>query len=156
MTQINTLIYNAITTLQNEIINNVTTIGTSIMQAGLSVIGTLAITGNLTVSGDVTMPNYLFCAGYIGAPGTKITSTGRVSYTVARTSGYATGVWTITFASAHPLGANYIVNFSAQGGNSWISPGSGAPPSTSFKCATYQMATTTLIDIPFYFMVLAS
>ena len=52
------------------------------MQAGLSVIGTLAITGNLTVSGDVTMPNYLFCAGYVGATGTKITSTGRVSYTV--------------------------------------------------------------------------
>ena len=76
------------------------------------------------------MPGYLFCAGYVGATGTKITSTGQVSYTVARTSGYAARVWTIRFASAHPLGSNYIVNFSAQGGNSWISPNGGAPNST--------------------------
>ena len=126
------------------------------MQAGLSVIGTLAITGNLTVSGNVSMPGYLFCAGYVSATGTKITSTGQVSYTVARVAGYATGVWTITFASAHPLGANYIINLTAQGGTSYISPGSGAPTSTTFKCATYQTYTSTLIDTPFYFMVLAS
>ena len=102
------------------------------------------------------MPCYLFRAGYVGATGTKITSTSQVSYTVARTSGYATGVWTITFASAHPLGANYIVNLSAQGVTSYLSPGSGASTSTLLKCATYQVGTTTLIDTPFYFMVLSS
>ena len=91
----------------------------------------------------------------VSATGTKITGTGQVAWTVARTAGQAAGVYTITFPTAHPLGANYIVNFSAQGGNTWISPCGGAPNSTSFRCATYQLATTTLIDIPFYFMVLA-
>ena len=110
---------------------------------------TIAITGN------VSMPGYMFCAGYAGSTGTKITSTGQVSYTVSRVSGYATGVWQITFSPAHPLGANYIVNFSAQGGNSWISPSGGAPNSTSFRCATFQIASSTLVDLPFYFMVIS-
>ena len=88
---------------------------------------TVAITGN------VSMPGYMFCAGFVSATGTRTTSTGQVRYTVTRLSGYPTGVWPITFASAHPLGANYIINFSAQGGNSWISPNTGAPTSTGFN-----------------------
>ena len=115
----------------------------------------IALGNTVAITGNVSMPGYLFCAGYVGAAGTKITSTGQVSYIVARTSGYATGVWTITFASAHPLGPNYIVNLTAQGGTSYISPNTGAPSSTLFKCATYQTTTTTLIDTPFYFTVLA-
>ena len=82
------------------------------MQAGLSVIGTLAITGNLTVSGRVTMPGYMFAAGVVSATGTKTTGTGQVAWTVARSAGQATGVYTITFPTAHPLGSNYIVTVS--------------------------------------------
>ena len=96
----------------------------------------LSVTRNMSVTGTVSMPGYMFCAGYVGATGSKITSTGQVNYTVARTSGFATGVWTITFASAHPLGANYIINLTAQGGTSYISPSAGAPTSTYFRCAT--------------------
>ena len=62
------------------------------------------------------MPGYLFCGGVVGATGKKYASTGQVSYTVARLSGYAAGAWTITFASAHPLGANYIMNITGRGG----------------------------------------
>ena len=102
------------------------------------------------------MPGYMFCAGTISAAGSKLTSTGQVSYTVARTSGYAAGVWTITFASAHPLGASYIVQAIAQGAMTCISPGSGAPTSTSFRLATYTIGTATLADAVFSFMILAS
>ena len=77
----------------------------------------IALGNTVAITGNVSMPGYLFCAGYVSATGTKITSTGQVSYTVARTSGYATRVWTITFASAHPLGANYMINLTAQGGD---------------------------------------
>ena len=56
LTQINSLISNAITTIQNNVIlTNLTTLGTSIMQAGLSVIGTLLVTGNLTVSRGISV-----------------------------------------------------------------------------------------------------
>ena len=110
-------------------------------------------TNALSVIGNVSMPGYMFCAGFVSATGTKITSTGQVSYTVARVSGYATGVWAITFASAHPLGSNCIVNLTVQGANGYISPSPNAPTSTTFQPATYQQAPTTLMDTPFYFMV---
>ena len=102
------------------------------------------------------MPGYMFCAGLVSATWTKTTSTGQVSYTVARTSGYAAGIWTITFGSAHPLGANYIVQAIAQGAMTCISLGAGAPTSTSFRMATYTIGSAVLADAVFYFMVLAS
>ena len=113
-------------------------------------------TNALAVTGNVSMPGYMFCAGFVSATGSKTTSTGQVSYSVSRVSGYATGVWQITFASAHPLGANYIINLTCHGANGYISPGSSAPTSAGFKCAMYGNATTVLVDTPFYFMVLAS
>ena len=59
LTQINTLVTNAISTFQdNANITNLTTIGTASMQNGLSVTGALGVTGTLTVSGKVTMPGY--------------------------------------------------------------------------------------------------
>ena len=102
------------------------------------------------------MPGYMFCAGLASPAGSKITSTGQVSYTVARTAGYAAGVWTITFASAHPLGANYIVQAIAQGALTFISPATGAPTSTSFRMATYTVGSTIILDAVFNIMVLAS
>ena len=153
MTQINNLIYNAINTLQSNIVlNNVTTIGTSIMQAGLSVVGTLAITGNLTVSGSVSMPGYMWAAGFVSSTGTKITSTGQTSWSVSRSS---LGLYTITWGTAHPSGASYIVTVTGQGSLAMVRNVS-PPTSTSFQVALYSNATTVVIDNNFSFMVLAS
>ena len=77
------------------------------------------------------MLGYLFCAGLVSATGTKLTSTGQVGYTLARLSVYAAGVWTITFASAHPLGANYIVTTTGRGTFTYVST-AVTPTSTSF------------------------
>ena len=156
MTQINTLIYNAITTLQdNANITNLTTLGTATMQGGLTVLSALGVTGTLTVSGKVTMSGYMFAAGTVSATGTKITGTVQVAWTVARTAGQAAGVYTITFPTAHPLGGNYIVNVSAQG--LWgMLRNAVLPTSTSFQVVTYTVGTSTAADGIFSFMVLAS
>ena len=55
------------------------------------------------------MPGYLFAAGLVSSTGTKLTSSGQVSWSVARTPGYPVGAWQVTFASAHPLGGNYMI-----------------------------------------------
>ena len=77
------------------------------------------------------MPGYMWAAGLVSATGTKVTGTGQVAWTVARTAGQATGVYTITFPTAHPCGANYIVTISAQGNLGYIR-NTPAPTSTSF------------------------
>ena len=101
------------------------------------------------------MPGLLFCAGFLGSTGTKYNSTGQVSFTVARLSGYAAGAWTITFASAHPLGANYVVTTTARNAYSYIST-SPSPTSTAFVVVLLALGTSTPpIDTPFNFMVLA-
>ena len=61
------------------------------------------------------MPGYMFAAGVVSAAAGHTTSTGQVAWTVARAAGQSIGVYTITFATAHPLGANYIVNITAVG-----------------------------------------
>ena len=110
----------------------------------------------MNVSSYVTMPGCMWAAGLVSSSGGKTTSTGQVSYTVARTSGYAAGVWTVTFASAHPLGGNYIVQAIAQGAMTCIYPNTGAPTSTSFRMATYTIGSAVLADADLNFMVLSS
>ena len=61
------------------------------------------------------MPGYMFAAGYVSAAAGKVSSTGQVSWTVARSAGQSVGVYTITSSIAHPLGAKYILNLTAQG-----------------------------------------
>ena len=61
------------------------------------------------------MPGHMWAAGLVKADGSTITGTGQVGFTSARLSGCPTGVCIITFASTHPLGANYTVNVTAQG-----------------------------------------
>ena len=157
LTQINTLISNAITTIQNDVtLTNLTTLGTATMNAGLSVTGALGLTGNLTVSGRVTMTGYMFAAGVVSAAATKTTGTGQVVWTVARSAGQATGVYTITFPTAHPLGSNYIVTVTGVGTMNFLRGASYAPTSTTFQVVSYQFGTTTLQDAPFSFMALAS
>ena len=156
LSQINSLVTNAISTFQdNANITNLTTIGTASIQNGLSVLGALGVTGTLTVSGKVTMPGYMWAAGLVSATGTKITGTGQVAWTVARTASQAAGVYTITFPTAHPLGGNYIINVSAQG--LWgMLRNTIVPTSTSFQVVTYTVGTSTAADGIFSFMVLAS
>ena len=98
----------------------------------------------------------VICGGVVGATGTKYAATGQVSYTVARLSGYAAGAWTITFASAHPLGANYIINITGRGVYTYVST-NPIPTSTVFVVVILAPGTSTPpIDGVFSFMVLAS
>ena len=122
------------------------------MQAGLSVIGTLAITGNLTVSGSVSMPGYMWAAGLVSAAGTKITSTGQMSWSVTHPN---LGLYVITWATPHPAGANYIATVTAQGAMAMVR-NVVALTSTSFQIATYVNASSTFLDAAVSFMVLAS
>ena len=116
----------------------------------------IALGNTVAVTGNVTMPGYLFCAGMVSMALGKAASTGQVAWTVARVSGFATGVYIITFATAHPLGANYIVNITAVGTMAFLRGSSYAPTSTTFQVVSYQFGTTTLQDAPFSFMALAS
>ena len=97
----------------------------------------------------------MFCAGVVGSTGTKYNPTGQVGFTVARLSGYAAGVWTITFA-AHPLGVNYNVSVTGRGVMAYVA-NNPAPTSTAFSVITLAPGTSTpAVDGVFSFMVLAS
>ena len=98
------------------------------------------------------MPGYMWAAGVVSATGTKITGTGQVVWTVARVS---TGIYTITFPTAHPLGANYIIGLVPQGVWGMIR-NAVAPTLTSFQVVTYTIGTGTVSDGIFHFSVLAS
>ena len=96
------------------------------------------------------MPGYMWAAGVVSAAGTKITGTGQVVWTVTRVS---TGIYSITFPTPHPLGANYIISIVAQGLWGMIR-NTIAPTSTSFQVVTYTVGTT-VSDGVFHFSVLA-
>ena len=88
----------------------------------------------------------------VSATGTKLTSTGQMSWSVTRPS---LGLYTITWATAHPAGANYIVTVTAQGAMAMIRVAT-PPTSTSFQIAVYVNASATFLDAAVSFMVLAS
>ena len=142
---------------QSPIIYALDVAGYSYLNGNLTVAGDASITGKISsatmnVSSNVTMPGYTFCSGLVSAAGVKTTSTGQVSYTSSRTSA---GLYVITFGSAHPLGANYIVNVTAQGSLVTIR-NTVLPTSTSFQVVSYTLGTVTSVDSIFSFMVLAS
>ena len=110
-------------------------------------------TNALSVTGNVNMPGCMFAAGLVSAAGSKISGTGQVVWTVSLIS---TGYYLITFPTAHPLGANYIANVTAQGCWTTIRGSSYAPTSTTFQLASYQIGTTTLQNCVFSCMVHAS
>ena len=116
----------------------------------------IALGNTVAINGNVPMPGYLFAAGSVSSTGTRLTSSGQVSWSVARTPGYPVGAWQITFASAHPSGANYMILATGQGCACYIYVGSFAPSSTKFALATFTMGTATTFDYNFSFMVLAS
>ena len=110
-------------------------------------------TNSLSVIGNVSIPGFFFCAGVVGSTATNVRGTGQVTFTVARTSGQAAGGYTITFASAHPLGATYIVNLTGQYSLCTLNGGVAAQ---SFKVMCYTPGTSTLVDSAFHFQVLVS
>ena len=91
-------VYGVFTAAAGAIINNNCTISSVLTVGTISppISGDLILKGygttkidlgnTVTITGNVSMPGYLFCAGYVSATGTKITSTGQVSYTVATVS----------------------------------------------------------------------
>ena len=100
----------------------------------------------------MTMPGYMWAAGLVSATSAKSSQTGQVSWSVSHAS---TGIYVITFASAHPLGGNYIMSLSVYGNVGYVRTAT-PPTSTTFQVATYPFGTTTLTDAIFSFMVLAS
>ena len=99
----------------------------------------LPIVNTLDVAGTVSMPGYMWAAGMVSATGSKLSGTGQMSWTVSRVS---TGIYTITWGTAHPLGANYIVTLTAQGLMSMIR-NTVVPTSLSFQVVLYKIGTTT-------------
>ena len=128
--------------------------GNTTVSGTLTSSGLITASAGMTVAGNVSMSGYMFCAGMVGATGTKYNPTGQVSFTVARLSGYAAGVWTITFASAHQLGGNYTVTTTGRGNYTYIST-AVSPTSTTFVVVILAAGTNAPTDGIFSFMVLA-
>ena len=128
------------------------------MTGNTAVTGTLTSSGlitanaGLTVTGNANIPGYTFASGYVGAFGANVTSTGRVTWTASMTS---TGLYLITFASAHPLGANYIVHVTSQGGTAAVRGSTYVPTSTTFGVHSLAIGTGRPTALPFSFTVLA-
>ena len=99
------------------------------------------------------MPGYLWAGGLLGASGSKVSTTGQVVWSVARTG---TGLYTITYTTGHPGGGvNYIINVTGHASLACVR-GAAYVTNTSFQVATYTLGTATSADSNFCFMVLAS
>ena len=111
----------------------------------------IALGNSVTVTGNVAMSGYTFASGMVSAAGAKVTSTGQVGWSSSLSSA---GLHLITFNSAHPLGANYIINVTSQGGAAAIRGSTYAPTSTTFQVACAAFGSTSVANSPFYFMIL--
>ena len=89
------------------------------------------------------MPGYTFCSGMVHAAGLKQTSTGQVTYTSGLIS---TGVYSITFAAAHPIGNTYITNITNKIDHALIKAPTYKPTSVGFNPLdpTYIYYTTNI------------
>ena len=145
----------------NLTVSTNTTITGTLACGGATVSGDSTITGKLitaqlSVNSYVTMPGYMFCAGTISATGSKLLTTGQNTFTVARYTGAPAGIWVITFGTAHPLGANYVVSVTPRNSAAYVcfNP---APTSMGFTVTLTAPGTASpAVDAIFSFMVLAS
>ena len=126
--------------------------GTTSITGSLTSSGLITANAGLTVAGNVTMPGYTFASGLVSAAGAKITSTGQVNWSSSMASN---GLYLITFTSAHPLGANYIVHVTSQGGTAAVRGSTYSPTSTTFGVHSLALGTGTPTALPFSFTVLA-
>jgi hypothetical protein len=114
--------------------------------------------GNLQITLDTS--KVYFAAGRIASSGSALSSKGSVSFTSTRT---ATGQYTITFASAHPDGADYVVQLtpkrtSEAGGNDDIEVVYNSTTSTTLLVQTRHHddggSPGSLVNNEFCFLVL--
>jgi hypothetical protein len=125
---IKTDIIQGLTNTTVRIENNVVITGNTQVGGYVIVNGHLLVSGNITldnnvglngdllVSGNITAlnSNPFWCAGvYDGFSTTRMSSKGRYGYTVARTTGYAAGVFTITMNTPYDS-ACYVINATIQ------------------------------------------
>jgi hypothetical protein len=148
------------TTVANYITVNNT--GTTI-QGALTCYNAVSVQGALTCSNSITCPSIncsgkvsgytSFCSGKINSDGTKAfkSASSEVDFTSSLIS---TGTYTITFSSAHPAGANYVIQLTSY--YSVVSVRSTvAPSSTGFGVVTWAASSPfpTGQNNAFYFTV---
>jgi hypothetical protein len=115
----------------------------------------MIIAGNLTVNGAIIASslNPFWCAGKVnGTNGAVITTKGRVGFTVNRQQ---VGTFLISMNTAHPDGANYIINTTAQTYHSWVRTGDTYDPTSQNFTIIVINSSNVPSDITFFFTVLA-
>ena len=128
----------------------------SLTSTGLATVGSLTcngdatVTGNLQVNGTLNADSLVWASGRITANGTTSSNTGGTDWTVSRIS---TGIFRITFVTAHPMGSSYTVLVTAWGALSYVRYSQNPPTSTYFKVVLYT-TTVSLVHTPFSFMVM--
>jgi hypothetical protein len=111
-------------------------------------------TGVTTLRVDTTGlgGNPFWCASKVSGNGTGLTRKGlKPNFSCSRSG---TGVFEIVFEQSHPEGANYVVTLVAETYHSWVRASPDGPTASGFKLGVVN-SSNVLIDLPFYFAVLA-
>jgi hypothetical protein len=96
--------------------------------------------------------NPFWIAGKVnGSTLQKLTSKGRYDFDIVRVPGNATGVYEISFSTAHPDGDNYVIFLTCGSNHHYTREGFGN--STKFQIVLTNAGNTAL-DTMFYFAVL--
>jgi hypothetical protein len=78
-------------------------------------------TGDMTILGNLYAPSpFWVCGSFDGTNLTKYSDRGRHSFTVLRSSGVATGAFTIVFAEQHPNLENFTVHVTAENAVAYV------------------------------------
>ena len=115
----------------------------------------LVVGGNLTVSGTLSVSGLLgqiyHCVGFVSGPGTPQYTAGATTYTVAHTAG--TGIYTITFGTAHSKSSYYPIIVTPNTGSTVFC----VAQASSSTVMTVKMFTNAgaAIDAGFTFQVMA-
>ena len=130
--------------------NTTTTLGTCTMPHNLSVLGNVTVNGTISASNS----NPFWIAGKVdGASLSILSSSGRYGFTVTRATGYASGIFYISFGNNPYKDANYAINVTAQGFSKiWESI---IPTTTGFYVLTYPVVLSSAGNCAFHFSVIA-
>jgi hypothetical protein len=118
----------------------------------------MIINNNLTVNGTITASNSnpFWTAGrFSGSNLNKVDSVGRYDFNVERVSGFAAGVYRITFTTAHAKGGSYITNATASAVQCGVMNDAGYTPTAAAVIVYSRANTGALVDSEMNFMVLA-
>ena len=131
----------------------------SLTSTGLATIGSLQCNGTATVINNLTVGGTINCSGVnayalcwasgkVTSAGAAMSTQGANPWTVAKLS---TGVYRVTFTTAHPAGANYTTLVTPV--NSYATIRAANTTSTYFEVATFT-ASGTVVDAYWHFMVM--